>query len=273
VPFLHIAILALIQGVTEFLPISSSGHLVLVPWLVGWEDQGVTLDVAVHVGTLGAVMLYLWRDIANILTGLGRMMKGKGIDDGARLAFFLVLATLPVIGAGYWMHKAMPDGIRSIEVIGWATLGFGVVLWLGDRLGVTLRRMEHLRISDVLMIGVSQCLALIPGTSRSGITMAVGRFLGMERPDCARFSMLLSIPAIVGAGVLKGLDLYKSGDVVQISTALTGIGLSFISALIAIALMMSWLRRASFTPFVLYRIVLGAGLLAIAYGYVSLPTV
>lgn len=264
-PLLHIAILAIVQGITEFLPISSSGHLVLVPWLAGWEDQGIIIDVAVHVGTLGAVMVYLARDIGRIFNGLWRMVKGKGVDDGARLAFYIVLATLPVVGAGYWMHKTMPDGIRSIEVIGWATLGFGVLLWLTDRFGLTVRRMEHLKLSDTLVIGVAQCLALIPGTSRSGITMTAGRLLGMERPDCARFSMLLSIPAIVGAGLLKGLELYQAGDPVQIGTALTAAGLAFVAAIIAIILMMAWLRRASFTPFVLYRIALGGVLLAMAY--------
>ena len=243
-----------------------------MPWLVGWEDQGVTLDVAVHVGTLGAVMVYLWHDVSDIMNGLWRMLKGKGVNNSARLGFYLVLGTLPVIGAGYWMHSTMPDGIRSIEIIGWATLGFGIVLWLADSLGVTLRRMEHLGISDVLIIGVSQCLALIPGTSRSGITMAAGRLLGMERLDCARFSMLLSIPTIVGAGVLKGLDLYKSGTNLEISTALTGAGLAFLAALVAITLMMAWLKRATFTPFVIYRVILGGGLLAVAYGYVDLPT-
>lgn len=268
VPILHIAILALIQGVTEFLPISSSGHLALTPQLMGWQDQGILIDVAVHVGTLGAVMVYLWRDIARILDGLWRMAKGKGVNDGAKLAFFLVLATLPIIGAGFWMHKAMPGGIRSLEVIGWATLGFGLVLWVVDRFGLTVRRMEHLRLSDVMIIGVSQCLALIPGTSRSGITMTAGRWLGMERPDCARFSMLLSIPAIVGAGALTALDLYKTGDPVQIDTALTAAGLSFVAALVAIALMMVWLKRASFTPFVIYRIGLGSFLIAMAYGYI-----
>lgn len=268
-PLLHIVILALVQGVTEFLPISSSGHLVLVPWLLGWQDQGIIIDVAVHVGTLGAVMAYLWRDIARILNGLVRMIKGKGVDDGVKLAFFLVLGTLPVIGAGYWMHKAMPGGIRSIEVIGWATLGFGVLLWLTDRFGITVRRMEHLGIGDVFLIGVSQCLALIPGTSRSGITMATGRMLGMERPDCARFSMLLSIPAIVGAGVLKGLELYQSGDPMQATAALTAAAFAFVSAIVAIALMMAWLKRASFTPFVIYRVALGGVLLALAYGFVG----
>ena len=269
VPLLHIAILALVQGITEFLPISSSAHLVLVPWALGWPDQGIIIDVAVHVGTLGAVMAYLWRDIARMLSGLWRLIKGKGMNDGAKLAFFLVLGTLPVVVVGYWMHKTLPDGIRSIEIIGWATLGFGVLLWLIDRFGLTVRRMEHLGLSDVIIIGASQILALIPGVSRSGITMMAGRMLGMERPDCARFSMLLSIPAIVGAGVLKGLELYKSGDATQISTALTAAGLAFISALIAIILMMAWLKRASFTPFVLYRVVLGGLLLSMAYGLVG----
>jgi len=209
VPILHIVILALFQGVTEFLPISSSGHLVLVPWFAGWQDQGLTLDVAVHVGTLGAVMAYLWRDIAAMLSGLWGMVKGKGVNADVRLAVYLVLGTLPVIAAGFVLNKYVPGGIRSIEIIGWATLGFGVLLWLADRFSVTVRRIDHLRLSDALIIGVSQCLALIPGTSRSGITMTAGRMLGMERPDCARFSMLLSIPVIVGAGVLKGLDFLK----------------------------------------------------------------
>ena len=213
------------------------------------------MDVAVHVGTLGAVMAYLWRDIARISDGLWRMVKGRGVNDGAKLALFLALGTLPVVGAGYWMHKAIPDGIRSIEVIGWATLGFGVFLWLVDRYGLTVRRMEHLHLSDVIIIGISQCLALIPGTSRSGITMAAGRMLGMERPECARFSMLLSIPTIIG-------------DAVQMSAALTAAALAFVSAIIAIALMMVWLRRASFTPFVIYRVALGGFLLAVAYGFV-----
>lgn len=266
-PILHIMLLALVQGVTEFLPISSSGHLVLVPWFAGWEDQGVTLDVAVHVGTLGAVMAYLWRDIADMLNGLWRLLKGKGMSKSVWLALYLVLGTLPIIAAGFAMNTYIPGGIRSIEVVGWATLGFGVLLWLADRFGVTLRRMEHLKLSDALIIGVSQCLALIPGTSRSGITMTAGRVLGMERADCARFSMLLSIPAIVGAGTLKGLELYEAGDPVLIADVATAAGLAFVSALIAIALMMAWLKRASFTPFVLYRLVLGGVLLAMSYNY------
>lgn len=269
-PTLHIILLAVVQGITEFLPISSSGHLVLLPWVAGWEDQGLTLDVAVHVGTLGAVAAYLWRDIAGLLGGLARALQGKGIDASARLAFYLVLGTLPVIAAGYAMNAHYPGGLRSIEVIGWATLGFGVLLWLVDRSSLTLRRMEHLKLLDVMIIGVAQCLALIPGTSRSGITMTAGRLLGLERPDCARFSMLLSMPAIVGAGALKGLELYEAGDPLHIANALMAAAFAFVAALIAIALMMAWLRRASFAPFVVYRIALGGLLLAASYGFISL---
>ncbi|MBF0247016.1 MAG: undecaprenyl-diphosphate phosphatase [Alphaproteobacteria bacterium] len=261
-PLLHIAILALVQGITEFLPISSSGHLVLVPHLLKWADQGLVMDIAVHVGTLGAVVLYLHKDIAAMLNGLWRMLKGRGVDAGARLAFFVILGTLPVVAAGYALNTLMPGGIRSVQVIGWTTLGFGVLLWLVDRYSVTVRRMEHLGWIDVALIGASQCLALIPGTSRSGITMTVGRWLGMERSDSARFSMLLSIPAIIGAGTLTGLELYQAGDAVLLAEAGTAAALSFVAALVAIALMMAWLKRASFTPFVLYRIALGVFLLA-----------
>ena len=210
-PTLHLAILALIQGITEFLPISSSAHLAVTPQLLGWTDQGLLIDVAVHVGTLGAVVLYVHRDIWDMLTGLGRALKGRR-DRGAKLAGLVILATLPVIGAGYALNLYVPDGLRSLELIAWATLGFGILLYAVDRIGMTLRRIEHLEISDALVIGIAQCLALIPGTSRSGITMTAARLLGMERTDAARFSMLLSIPAIAGAGALKGYDLWRTGN-------------------------------------------------------------
>lgn len=264
-PVLHLAILAAVQGVTEFLPISSSAHLILVPLFANWQDQGLIIDVAMHVGTLGAVALYLWRDIWAMLVGLTRAARGRR-DPGAVLALYLVIATVPVVIAGYFVHRYFPGGIRSIVVIGWATLGFGILLWIADRIGMTFRRIEHLGFADVIVLGFSQVLALIPGTSRSGITMTAGRLLGMERADAARFSMLMSIPTIVGAGVLEGLELYKAADARLTADAFVAAGLAFVTALIAIVLMMAWLRRATFTPFVIYRIFLGAALLAFAYG-------
>ena len=266
-PVLHIVVLAIVQGITEFLPISSSGHLVLVPSLTGWADQGLTIDVAVHVGTLFAVMLYFWRDVLAMVQGVLNMLRGR-MDAHAKIAGLIVLATVPVVIVGYFLNDYGMEGLRSVTVIGWATLGFGIVLYLTDKMGMTLRRIEHLGVSDAVVIGLSQVLALIPGTSRSGITMSAARLLGVERSDAARFSMLLSIPTILGAGLLMGFELYQTGDARLTSDAILAAGLAFVSALLAIAVLMAWLKRSGFTPFVIYRIILGGGLLAFAYGYI-----
>jgi len=267
-PLLHIAVLAGIQGITEFLPISSSAHLVLVPVFTGWADQGLLFDVAVHVGTLGAVLLYFWRDVWAMLAGTTHLLRGRR-DAGARLASNVIIATIPVIGAGYLFNEYYPGGLRGIEIIGWATLGFGILLYIADKIAMTVRRIEHLGIADALVIGIAQSFALIPGASRSGVTMTAARFLGMERTDAARFSMLLSIPAILGAGTLKGIELAQTGTPEFNMAILSAVGLSFAFALVAIALMMAWLKRAGFGPFVLYRVILGVFLLAVAYGYVG----
>lgn len=266
-PILHLVILAAVQGLTEFLPISSSGHLVLVPQFLGWPDQGLIMDVAVHVGTLFAVLVYLYRDVGSMVGGVIMFMRGRSAP-GARLFGVLVIGTIPVICAGYALHHYFPGMFRSLEVIAWATLGFGLLLWISDQVGMTVRRIEHLEILDVLFIGAAQCLALIPGTSRSGITMTAARFIGMERVDAARFSLLLSIPTIIAAGTLSGLDLYESGNVELASDVFIAAGLAFGFALIAIAIMMAWLKRASFTPFVIYRVILGVFLLMVAYGVI-----
>ncbi|NQV48158.1 MAG: undecaprenyl-diphosphate phosphatase [Rhodospirillaceae bacterium] len=267
-PILHIVVLALVQGITEFLPVSSSGHLALVPILADWPDQGLIIDVAVHVGTLGAVMLYFWRDMVGMIAGLYRTAKGRS-DPMARLAGLLAISTVPVVVAGYFLNRYGMDGLRSVTIIGWATLGFGIILLITDRIGMTLRRIEHVGFGDALIIGMAQVLALIPGTSRSGITMSAARLLGMERTEAARFSMLMSVPTIIGAGVLKGLELYQIGDARLTSDVILAAGLSFVAALVAIFLMMAWLRRATFTPFVVYRVLLGGGLLALSYGWLG----
>lgn len=263
-PILHLAILALVQGITEFLPISSSGHLVLVPHVMQWQDQGLLLDVAVHVGTLGAVMVYAWREIGMMLSGSWKLMRGR-VDQGTRLMLQVILGSIPVVIAGYAIAKYAGGMLRSVEIIGWTTLGFGLLLGLADRVGMTVRRLEHMSYGSALAIGMAQVLALIPGTSRSGITMTMARFLGFERADAARFSLLLSIPAIAGAGTLSGIELWQSGNVSLTRDALTAAGLAFASALIAIMLMMTWLKHAGFMPFVVYRILLGALLLYLVY--------
>jgi len=232
--------------------------------VTGWPDQGLLLDVAVHVGTLGAVVLYFWRDIFDMIAGIFSLLKGKN-HPGAKLFGALFLASLPVVGAGYYVNEYYDDAWRSMTVIGWTTFGFGILLYISDKVGMTIRRIEHITWASALVIGLSQCLALVPGTSRSGITMTAARILGFEREDAARFSMLMSIPTILGAGVLKGWELYKGGDARLTSDATLAAGLSFVVALLAIYLLMAWLRRATFTPFVVYRLLLGAGLLALAY--------
>lgn len=269
-PLLHIFILALLQGITEFLPISSSGHLVLA-WeyfdASGWnvaqqtESQRLAVDIAVHVGTLAAVCLYFWRDLWSMATGLSRLLIGQW-TPGARLALLVILATLPVIGAGFFFKDMITDTLHGdVGIVAWATIGFGVLLYAADRLAMTVRRMEHLTVFQALIIGASQVLALIPGTSRSGITMTAARFFGYERPEAARFSLLLSIPTILGAGTLAGLDLQRTGDATLQFEALVAAAISFVAALLAIILMLRWLRKAGFTPFVIYRLALGLAIL------------
>ncbi len=264
-PILHLVVLAIVQGITEFLPISSSGHLILVPIVFGWPDQGLLMDVAVHVGTLGAVMLYFWRDVAAMALGLLHLARGRW-NPGAKLALLVILGTLPVIAAGFALNHFFPEGIRSMEVIGWTTLAFGLLLYAADRLGATAHRLESMGVVQAVTIGFSQILALIPGTSRSGITMTAARMLGFDRSDAARFSLLLSMPTILGAGLLKGKELFETGNAQLTSDAYTAAGLALVSALVAIWAMMRWLRHATFTPFVVYRVILGVLLLVFAYG-------
>ena len=269
VPFLQILILAAIQGITEFLPISSSGHLILVPNFIGLMDQGLMMDVAVHVGTLAAVIIYFWRDILGMITALFRifqqMVNHRKFDAEFWLFCKLVIATLPTIMAGFYVNKYMGADLRTLELIGWTTLSFGILLFIADKINMTVRKMEHISFRGAFFIGLMQAVALIPGTSRAGITMTAARFLGVERQDAARFSLLLSIPTIIGAGVLKGFELSETENTVLIYDVLMLAGFSFLFALVAISLLMVWLRRASFTPFVIYRILLGSMLLGIVY--------
>ena len=263
-PTLHLAILALIQGITEFLPISSSAHLAATPQLFGWTDQGLVIDVAVHVGTLGAVVLYMHREIWDMVSGLGRMMKGRR-DRGAKLAGLVILATLPVIGAGLALDHYYPNGLRSLEVIAWATLGFGILLYIADGVGMTLRRIEHLEISDTVLIGLAQCLALIPGTSRSGITITVALMIGLGRTQSAHFSFLLAIPTILGAQLLMMLDLSITELLSEALIMLSAATLAGLSAYVCIHFFIALVERTGMRPYVYYRIALGLML----FGFVA----
>lgn len=262
---IQLLVLALVQGVTEFLPISSWGHLVLLKDFAAWPDHGPLIEIAVHVGTLGAVCLYFRRDLWWMVTGLARLGAAPP-DPGARLLVLVATATVPVVVAGAALVQVDLLGLlRSAVVVGWTTLGFGVLLYAADRLNLTISRIDHMSVGHALFIGIAQVLALVPGTSRSGITMTAARMLGYERTEAARFSMLLSIPTIAAAGGLAAVELYRAGDAWLIGDALLAAAMAFVAALAAIGLLMAWLRRATFTPFVVYRVALGAGLLWWAY--------
>lgn len=265
-PILHIAIIALIQGITEFLPISSSGHLILLPALTGLQDQGQAIDVAVHVGTLGAVVLYFWADVRRVIGGLPRIARRQFDDPDARLAFCLIVSTIPVVIAGLLMKLAgLDEAVRSIAVVGWATLIFGAVLWWADRVGAHQREFEDWTLRHAVILGFWQVIALIPGTSRSGITITGARHLGYNRHDAARISMLMSIPTILASGVLLSAEVVTQMNVAIARDAAIGAAFAFVAALGALYLMMRLLRTVSFTPYVIYRVFLGIALLTYAY--------
>jgi undecaprenyl-diphosphatase len=266
VPNIDILVLAVVQGITEFLPVSSSGHLILVPKFFCWPDQGLTLDVAAHVGTLIAVLIYFWRDVGNMAGGLAKIAQGKR-DNRARMVWLLLVASVPALAIGFILDRWAGDALRDDRIIAGTLIGFGILLYLADRMGLTVRRLEHMTAGSALAIGIFQCIAFIPGTSRSGITMTMARLLGYERQEAARFSFLLSIPTISAAGIWKGYQLWQSGDYADVERALMMVAFSAVTGFLAITFMMYWLRRASFAPFVVYRIILG---LVLLYGiYVS----
>lgn len=264
-PFEQLLALAVIQGLTEFLPISSSGHLNLLHLLTAWEDEGAYMDVAIHVGSLLAVMLYFWRDMLGFLAALARLVRGEVTAEG-RLLLLIIAASVPIFAAGYVVMKSglMPS-LRTLPVIAWANMVFAVVLYAADRLGRNDRRCEELTLGDAILVGLSQVLSIVPGASRAGVTMSMARFLGMERTEAARFSMFLSIPTIIGLGAAAAYELRSTGDLALQQNAVVAAGLSFVAALASIAFMMALLRRWSMTPFVVYRVVLGAVLLGYVY--------
>jgi undecaprenyl-diphosphatase len=262
----YLLFLAIIQGLTEFLPVSSSGHLVLTHAFFGegsvdlcWSANRM-LDVAVHVGTLLAVIIYFWKDLRDMATHVH-----KPKSDGFHMTRNIAIASIPVIIIGYIINKMEPSFLCLIEVMAWMMLIFGIVLWIADKFGKTDKELSQMTNLQAFFIGLSQAIALVPGTSRSGITMTTARFLGFNRVDAARFSLLLSIVAISGAGTLNAYSVFKTGDLELGLSVGLAVSLSFITGLISIAIMMKWLKRFSFTPFAIYRVILGCVLLYFIY--------
>ena len=257
--------LALVQGLTEFLPISSSAHLILPSQILGWSDQGLAFDVAVHVGTLLAIIIYFRREVFDLSQAWLKSVAGCEHTQNSQLAWLILLSTMPTGLAGVLFNDYISENLRSTAVIASTTIIFGLVLLLADRRGSRTLSIESMNIKSALIIGVSQAIALIPGTSRSGITMTTGLLLGYDRESSARFSFLLSIPVILGAGLLATLDLVAEPNAVDWSALAYGALFSFVSAYICISLFLTWINRIGMFPFVIYRLLLGAVLIFFIY--------
>jgi len=256
--WIQITVLALVQGITEFLPISSSGHLILTPHLFGWPDQGLAFDVSVHVGTLLAVILYFRRDVWLMGRDWTVSLVTRQPTSNSRLAWWVIFATIPAVAFGLVINQGIEESLRDPLIIAATTIGFGLLLWWSDVKGQQVRDEYSLNFKDIMIIGFAQAIALIPGTSRSGITITAALMLGLTREAAARFSFLLSIPIILGAGLLKTKDLLESQNPVQWEAMLGGFVISFISAYLVISLFLKWINQIGMSPFVWYRLLLGA---------------
>lgn len=258
---IQLSILALIQGVTEFLPISSSAHLLLPHHLLGWQDQGLAFDTAVHFGSLVAVLIYFRADILTLTTALMNAAISRQHSADSRFAVNLLIACVPVLAIGFFGRVLIEQELRSLEVIIGATIIFAIVLLAADLTGKRERPADHLDVTGAILIGLSQCVALIPGASRSGVTMTMALMLGFSREGASRISFLISIPVISGACLLKMIDLATSGHAVDWVTIFAGATAAGLSAYFCIRLFLGFIERIGFMPFIVYRLILGVVLL------------
>ena len=262
---LHILLLALVQGITEFLPISSSAHLILAPKLFGFADQGMAFDVAIHVGSLLAVIGYFRKELNQIIrdffASLGRP---ENSTEHSQMGWMIIIATIPIIFTGLVFKSFIELHMRTAMMIAIPTILFGLLLYWSDLKGKKEREASSVVWKDALIIGLFQSIAIFPGTSRSGITMTAGLMLGLTREASSRFSFLIAIPTIVMSGILVSYDLVNSNEQVIWSDLLFGATLSFVSAYLCIHLFLSFIERCGMLPFVIYRLILGVALLFIA---------
>jgi undecaprenyl-diphosphatase len=258
---LQIVVLAIVQGLTEFLPISSSGHLVLVPYLVEWTDQGLAFDVAVHFGSLLAVVVFFREDISGLVRGGVQVVGGDVKSPQAYMAIAIALGTVPAAAAGLLFASWIEANLRDPSIIVFTLAGYGILMALADLYAKREKSMTDIRIRDALIIGVAQALALVPGTSRSGVTITAGRLLGFERQDAARFSFLLSAPVILLATVYKGLELVLGDTAVAWGQLALGVVVSAVVAYASIEFFMRFVTRIGLAPFSIYRLILAAVIL------------
>ena len=260
---IQIIVLSLIQGLTEFLPVSSSAHLILGSKVFSWPDQGLVFDVATHLGTLLAVLVYFRKDLWNMLTPW--FGADKGNEESRKLGLTLIVASIPAIIAGGLLHGWVESALRDIRVIAFSTIGFGLLLWWADARFARNLTIRDMNMKSGVIIGLAQMLSLVPGTSRSGITITMGRMLGFNADSAARFSFLLSIPIIVAAGAYGVLRMFlNNADIYWLQFGLAVV-LSALAGWLCIAAFLALLQRIGLLPFVLYRLVLGVGLLWLAF--------
>jgi undecaprenyl-diphosphatase len=267
-PIYQVVVLAVVQALTEFLPISSTAHLVLIPWLFGWKDGGLTFDVALHAGTLVAVIIYFFRDWVQIIAqGFGlNIGSDPDLKQNRSLLWLLAAGSIPIGIVGYLFDKQADTTWRQPYVIGTMLIVVGIVMWMAERRRIGSKSMSTIQLSDSIAVGLAQAISVIPGTSRSGATISAGLFRNMNREAAARFSFLLSTPAIAAAVLKKFWDVHKEGGIpADMKTPIVvGIVVSGLLGAVVIAFFLRYLRRSSLMPFVYYRIVFGIIVIALA---------
>jgi undecaprenyl-diphosphatase len=274
-PLYQAIVLAIVQGLTEFLPVSSTAHLWLVPWIFNWKDPGLTFDVALHSGTLAAVLLYFWRYWVEMVKMVMGVSDGSAVKTGSipllgenrKLYWFLIIATIPGGIAGLLFERAADEEWRSPLIVGVALIVVALVMWAGERVGRHDVSLGQIGLVDSIIVGAAQACAILPGVSRSGSTMAAGLFRGMTRETAARFSFLLATPLVAGACLKKGLEIHHRGLPADMRLPfVVGIIISGLVGYGVIAILIRYLERRTFTIFVVYRVILGVVLLAIGWG-------
>ncbi len=264
---LHTILLALVQGLTEFLPISSSAHLVLLPIVMDWEDQGLVMDIAAHLGSLFAVLFYFRHELGKLICGWlrsfssNKVKKNKASDEDARLAWLLLWASIPILVIALFVQFYLLPHMRNAVVIGIASIVFGLFLWHADKSGKQSRVNKDLNVKDALMIGIAQAFAFIPGASRSGVTMTAGMWLGLTRVEAARFSFLLAIPTILAAALYGSYRIMLHELIIDWALALGVVACSAVVAFLCIHWFIKFVSKIGMLPFVIYRIALGSLLL------------
>ena len=257
---LQVIVLALVQGLTEILPVSSSGHLILVPWLFGWPDQGLAFDVAMHMGTLAAILWYFRVEVVAYGRAWLRSFATRSLDAEARIAWALVVGTVPAVLAGLLFADVVSSTLRSASVVATTTVGYALLLGAADRFGSKRRDERSVGLRDALLIGAAQALALVPGTSRSGVTMTAGLALGLDRRGAARFSFLLSLPITAAAGVLECHELIRAATPQPYGWMALASLIAGLATYATIALLLRFIQRIGMWPFVVYRLILGTAL-------------